>query len=263
MPRVELDGLITDFERAICYFTLPRLIYRINPWALFIYFVCVIITLTLLFLGIITGIPSLTYTGSISFVVVTIVGIIMFTGRALLNELRWRKCLAEAHGIQNTAEADLPDPFEDHTLLLVSSDTRGSLLYPIMNREGEVKYFVEEKEPEKYWIVKDHQENPVCQIQARASLFSFTLSMNKPRVIYVQSQDKCISVIKPKVSFYGDSYILYTKEPSPQQYWVLQSGIFFHGELVGRIYNLRRYTYLDVREDHFSLGMLALLLTSR
>lgn len=261
MPKIEMDDFLSDYERAVCYFTLPRLVYHISPICVFFYFICVLLAFTLTFWGLALGNQQLSYAGTFALIIITLLGFIMFTGRALLNELRWRKCLAEAHGSPSEETLDLPDPFENHELYLIPLKEKENVLFPCTNRVGEIQYFVDGKK--QGWIVKDLFEKEVCTITAKRSWFSIAFTSKAPKVIFAFKDNKKIATIKPKFSFFGSASLITLFENGKETYWILQSGIFHNGELVGRIYQVRQYVYLDIKKEHFNLGLLTYFIASQ
>ncbi len=260
MPRIEMDDFLSDYERAVCYFTLPKLVYHISPISVFFYFICVIFAFALTFWGLALGNQLLAYAGTFALIIITLFGFIIFIGRALISELRWRKCLAEAHGSPSQEILDLPDPFESHELYLIPLKEKKSVLFPCANRDGKIHYFVEEKE--RGWTVKDPFEKEVCTITAKRSWFSIALTSKAPKVIYVLKDKNKIATIKPKFSFFDSTSLITLFENGKETYWILQSGIFHKGELIGRIYQVRQYLYLDIKKEHFNLGVLSFFITS-
>ncbi len=260
MPRIEMDDFLSDYERAVCYFTLPKLVYHISPIKVFVYFIGVIFAFAFTFWGLALGNQQLSYMGTIALILITLLGFIIFTGRALISELRWRKCLAEAHGSPSEKTLDLPDPFENHELYLLPLKERGKALFPCVNRTGEIQYFIEEKN--HGWIVKDPLEKEICTIILKRSWFSIAFTYRAPKVIHIFKDNKKIAIIKPKFSFFGSASIVTLLKNGKETYWILQSGIFYNGELVGRIYQVRQYLYLDIKKEHFNLGLLTFFISS-
>jgi len=261
MPRIEMDDFLSDYERAVCYFTLPKLVYHISPISIFFYFICVLFAFTLTFWGLVLGNSQLSYIGTFTLIVITLLGFIMFTGRALVSEFRWRKCLAEAHSSTTEESLDLPDPFENHELYLIPSKEKGNVLFPCVNRAGEIQYFIEEKK--QGWIVKDSLEKEICIIKAKRNWFSISFTSRAPKTISVFKDNKKIATIKPKFSFFGSAFIVTLFENGKETYWILQSGIFHKGELIGRIYQVRQYLYLDIKKEHFNIGLLTFFITNQ
>ena len=255
MPRIEMDDFLSDYERAVCYFTLPKLVYHISPISIFIYCICVIFAFSLTFWGLILGNPQLSYIGTFILIVITLSGLILFMGRTLISELRWRKCLAEAHGSASEETLDLPDPFENHELYLIPLKEKENILFPCVNRAGEIQYFIEKKSHE--WLVKDTLENEVCAIFIKRSWFSIAFTSKAPKIFNVYRDSKRIANIKPRFSLFSSVYTVTLFENGNEAYRILQSGIFHRGELVGRIYQVRHNLYLDIRKDHFNLGLLS------
>ena len=263
MPQIELDDCINDYERAVCYFTLPHLIFHLNPILLFIYFASVILAFLITFMGLILANPYLSYGGTFALVIIILYGIIAITGRTLLNELRWRKYLAEAHDSTSQVSLDLPDPFENHELYIIPLKEKQTSLCPCTNREGKIIYFIEEKEKRRHWIVKDSLEKEVYNIYAKHVWFSIVFTSKVPLILRVYHEDKLIAQVKPHFSFFGSAYLITLFEPQLATYWVLQSGIFLQNELIGRIYQVRKNLYLDIQKPHFNLGILSLLISSQ
>lgn len=259
MPRIEMDDFLSDYERAVCYFTLPKLVYHISPISIFIYIICVIFAFSLTFWGLILGNQQLSYVGTFILIVITLSGFILFTGRTLVSELRWRKCLAEAHGSASEETLDLPDPFENHELYLIPVKEKEGMLFPCVNRAGEIQYFIEKKN--HVWIVKDALEKEVCTIFRKRSWFSITFTSKAPKIINIHRNDKRIANIKPRFSLFSSVYVITLFENGNETYQILQSGIFHYGELVGRIYQVRHNLYLDIKRDHFNLGLLSFFIS--
>ncbi|MGC8847174.1 MAG: hypothetical protein ACP5QY_15140, partial [Candidatus Hydrogenedens sp.] len=188
MPRIDMDDFLSDYERAVCYFTLPKLVYHISPISIFIYFICVIFAFSLTFWGLILENQQLSYLGTFILIIVTLSGFILFTGRTLISEFRWRKCLAEAHGSASEESLDLPDPFENHELYLIPVKERESMLFPCVNRAGEIQYFVEKKN--QGWLVKDALGNEICRIFRKCSWFSIALTSKVPKIIDIQKDSQ-------------------------------------------------------------------------
>lgn len=261
MPRIETDDFLSDYERAICYFTLPRISYSVNPVMVFFYALVLLVSFSLLLVGFIYENLLIANIGGFLSVTTAGLGIVVFVGRTVINEYKWGKYLKESTTLPNPSGVDLPDPFQDHILLCIPMDKRINNFFPCIDRNGEVFYFIEETEEDRKWTIKNSQDVEIGRMEGTPSLFSFVISYKKPLIINVYEGDNLSYVIKPKWSFSGVIFeISDQKKVKGENIIISDTGIFVSKELVGRFYQLRRYYYLDVQKQFFNLALLAFLI---
>ena len=182
MARVDMTPeRLSDYERAVCYYTLPRVIHPVTFSLVVVYTICLLEALGVLTYGLLWNKDFITRIGAIALAGIVVLGIVAFTLRALKNEMTQRRLLAMAHGAPDAESnaQDVPDPFTDHILLRHPLHNRGDL-FPCTDNDGELVYFVESAGSSPWWRVRDAQDNEVIRVQilATASSFSFTESIN-------------------------------------------------------------------------------------
>ncbi|GEM_PF-1226733 len=261
MPRMEIDDFITDYERAMCYFTFPKISYIISPGVVFLYTLLIILSFSILFVGIAYDNLTIANLGGILAIIVAAGGVLVLVGRTVVYEYRWRKYLEGANNIPQQIASELPDPFQNHTLICISVETRDSNLFPCIDRSGEVIFFVEEVEKDRKWIIKSPQDIEIAKIEGKSSLFTFVISYKLPLKLRVYEGENLSYLVKPKWSLFNINFIVSDYKQTPNvHYIILDTGIFLNKKLIGRFYQLRKFFYLDVEQPHFNLGLLALLI---
>ncbi|MCX8064432.1 MAG: hypothetical protein N3G21_04590 [Candidatus Hydrogenedentes bacterium] len=258
MPRIDIDDFLTDYERAVCYFTLPKISYTVRPIVVFFYTLILLVSFSLLFVGFLYESLLLVNLGGFLSFGVALVGVSLFVGRTIVNEYKWRKYLRYSSISPNKVEIDLPDPFQNHVLFSIPLDKRFSNLFPCIDRNGEVLFFIEEIEKGRKWVIKNPQDVEVARVEGKPSLFSFVISYKTPFVMRVYEGTNLSYFIKPKCSIFNVGFVVLDKKQTPNlNYTISDTAVFVNKELVGRFYQLRRYFYLDIQEQHFNLGLLA------
>ncbi len=261
MPRIDIGDFITDYERAMCYFTLPKISYIISPGIVFLYALFLILSFSILFIGIAYNSPLIANMGGLSAIIVAVIVALILITRAIINEYRWRRCLEEANNIPQQLASELPDPFQNNTLVCIPLEKRENALFPCVDRTGEILYFIDELIKNRKWVVKTPQDIEIARIEGKANLFSFVISYKLPLVLRIYENEKLSYIVEPKWSLFSVAFTVsdYKKTPTIT-YTISDSGIFLNKKLVGRFYQLRKCYYLDIQQEHFNLGFLALLI---
>jgi len=262
MARVDLPPQrLSAYERAICYYTLPKITHPVAFGLIVVYAVVVLEALAVLAYGALTESEGYTKAGAVAFVGVAVFGIVIFLGRALLNEVRMRKALAVAKTVPDaiTDVEDIPDPFEQHTLLRHPLHNRGDL-FPCTDNEGNIVYFVESAAGGPWWKVKDAQDNEVLRVRVQQGAASFTFGGNVPARLSVYTDTREVGRIRRRVSFSAPVITVECEEPE-RTYTVQRGNIYREKRLVGRIYYLHRSLYLDIRKDEMHPALLGLFIT--
>ncbi len=263
MARIDLPTEpLTEYERAVCYYTLPRVTHPITVGLIVIYAVCLLEAFGVLIFGLLWNHPRITQVGSILIAAIVILGIVAFTIRAFLNEIKQRRALAVARGTPNVASGvmDIPDPFGDHALLRHPLHSRGDL-FPCTDNEGSILYFVESSPSSAWWKVKDAQDSEVVRVHVEALASSFSLAGGIPGRLSVYSGDKEIAKIRRRFSFTAPNIVITCLHPEPKTYVLHRTGIYCEKRLVGRIYYLHQSLYLDIERAELHNGILGLFIT--
>ena len=120
MARIDLPPeRLSDYERAICYYTVPKISHPVTFGLIVVYCVCVFEALGALIYGLLENNGPVTQGGVVALIAIVVFGIVAFMVRAFLNEIRLRKALGVA---RRAPEAigdidDVPNPFATHRLL--------------------------------------------------------------------------------------------------------------------------------------------------
>ena len=268
MAQVDLPPQrLSEYERAICYYTLPKVNHPVAFGLVVVYAVIVLEALGFLGYGLGAGNPAYTGIGAGALAAVTVFGIVIFLGRALLNEIRMRKALAVAKTVPDAIShvEDIPDPFQDHVLLRLPLHARGDL-FPCTDNEGNIAYFVESAAGGPWWKIKDAQDKEVLRVRVDQGTKSFTFGGNVPSRLAVYGRppgaddEQELGRIRRRVSFTSPVITVDCKQPDAT-YTVQRGNIFREKNLVGRIYYLHRSLYLDIQKEAMHPAVLGLFIT--
>ncbi|NIA13376.1 MAG: hypothetical protein GWP08_04790 [Nitrospiraceae bacterium] len=263
MARVDMPPEhLTDYERAICYYTLPKITHPVTFGLLAAYVVCLIETLGVLAYGMATHHPGVTRIGIFALGGIVVFGIVAFMLRALFHEFRKRKALATARGMPDVSSGaeDIPDPFENHLLLRHPLHARGDL-FPCTDDAGDISYFVESAVQSPWWKVKDAHDNEVLRVHVQSEAASFSLGGGVPSRLSVFVEGEEAAQINRRFSLTSPATHVVCTKPEPREYVVREESIFRGNRLVGRIYYLHQSAYLDIERDEFHLAILGLFIT--
>ncbi len=264
MKRTELPGdHLSDYERAICYYTLPRVTNPVTFGLVVAYFLCVFEAAAALCLGIAIQSEVWTRSGAVALAAIVIFGVIVFMIRALMNEVNRRKALAVAHGVPDApAETpEAPDPFADHRLIRRPSYVKGSG-FVCTDRKGTVLYTVDTTSPHAGWKVTDAQGKEVLRVRTLGGARSFSIDRGSPGRFTVHVDDDEVARIARRFTFAASTMEIDCVRPDPKKYVVRQQGIYHEKRLVGRIYSLRNYLYLDIEEAELNEAILGLFIAT-
>ena len=249
---------LTDYERAVCYYTLPRVVHPISYGIVLAYGVCLLEAAGVLIYGIATQSPAFTRGGAIATVAVVLFGVIVFMIRALLNEVRGRRALLQARGVPDAgaAPADTPNPFAHHILLrrpvggtgnIACAEIGGERTYEIQcDRSG--------------WQVKEGSTGDTFEVRLLKGAGSFSFDRGTPRCVAVFRAGKETARVERRPGLPAARTEI--SRPAEARRLVVRSlGIYWRGHLVGRVYTLRGWHYLDLDANLFDEGALAYFLT--
>lgn len=262
MAKVDLPPQrLSEYERAICYYTLPKITHPVTFGLIIAYTLVFVEAFALMGYGILTENGAYIHWGAIAVIAITIFGIIVFLGRALLNEVRMRKALAVAKALPDAISQveDIPDPFEHHLLLRHPLHSRGDL-FPCTDNEGNILYFVESAAGGPWWKVKDAHDEEVLRVRVQQGAASFAFGGNMPARLAVYVGVEEVGRIRRPVSF-TFPVITVQCQQSSRAYAVQRGNIYRDKRLVGRIYYLHKSVYLDIQEDEMHPALLGLFIT--
>jgi hypothetical protein len=260
MARIEMPTEhLTDYERAICYYTIPKVTQPLTFGLIIAYVVCLMEAVILLLYGIAKDDDFLTTLGTWALAGIVLLGVVAFMVRAFMNEMKQRRALAVAKGVPD-AIADLgniPDPFADHVLLRHPLQARGDL-FPCTDNTGTLTYFVESSPSSPWWKVKDPHDNEVIRVHIESAGGSFLLSEAFPARLAVYEGAELVARLRRRFSLSAPTILIECYRPKPMTYLFSREGIYRDKRLVGRIFYLHHSLYLDVEQDEFHNAILAL-----
>ena len=263
MARVDMPPEhLTDYERAICYYTLPKITHPVTFGLLAAYVVCIIAALGVLAYGVTTHHKGVTRAGVFAVGGIVAFGVVAFMLRALFHEFRKRRALAAPRGVPDVSSdaADIPDPFENHLLLRHPLHARGDL-FPCTDDVRDISYFVESAAHSPWWKVKDAHDNDVLRVHVESEATSFSLGGGVPSRLSVLVAGEEVARINRRFSLTSPAIHVVCTKPEPREYVVREESIFRGKQLVGRIYYLHQSAYLDIERDEFHLAILGLFIT--
>jgi len=253
---------LSDYERAVCYHNLPRTSNPLTMGLIIAYGVCLAEALAAICIGVSLEKPDWLRFGIVAFVALILFGIVAFTVRAFLSELRARRLLAEAHGVPDARDSaqDFPDPFEGHILLRHPSHSRG-ILYRLTDNNATSGYEVQTAPNHKWWNVTDTRSGEIIRVTAAEGGKSFRIGGVLPSHAKVYRGDELVAHLRRPLTF-GDLEVeIEVLKPEPMVLQLRSKGFFVDNRLVGRVYNLRGSCYLDIDKRFFNDGVLAYYVT--
>ncbi len=249
---------LTEFERAVCFDTLPQVTRPVTLGAIAVYAAVVIASFLVMAYGVSTNQPVWRSWGALAFGVVIAGGLLGFMYRATTNAVRRRVALAEAGEVPNVESGfdELPDPFAGHALLRFYRES-GPGPKVVTGNRGETVYTSVSRGSGSAWDVLDPAGERVFRIEAAAPSRSFSFDVGTPSALRVFRGDRETAKVVRRWSL-GPGRVEISGERQPAKPLVFRSGGLFEGEvLVGRIYSIRNYLYLDVKQSYVDDGLLA------
>jgi hypothetical protein len=253
---------ITEYERAVCYYTLPRLTYPLTSGLIGIYFFVLIEAFVLLAYGFFTDAHDIMELGLYGAPFMVVLGIVVFTGRSLLNQYRTRKVLTEAANapkvdLEDSEVAGIPSPFESHHLVqrLTEPD---SDRFECRNATGNLLYTVTRKAD--FLVAEDEEGVEIMQVRIDRYSRSFSLSEAAPGRVSVLVDGEVIATLRRKFALNEPTMLILCSGPAPREYYIRKGSIYLGKVMVGRVYELRKHLYLDVEKKAYHPALLAAFL---
>ncbi len=252
---------MTEYERAVCYYTLPKVINPISYGIIVAYAVCLFEAVGALVIGVVLDNRTWTVAGTAALVGIIIFGMVVFTVRAFMNEVRQREALAAARNLPAAAEPveDVPDPFASHVLLAYRLDSPGTI-YLCGPGESLPRYEVHRLAQGKSWKIQTAGK-PELRVDAVGGGRSFLFEATLPGRFTIHAGEERIGRIERRLSFTAPIVEVISTQPEPRTYVVKQQSIYYKDCIAGRIYFLRGVYYLDVDKHFFNDALLAYFIT--
>ncbi|MFP4499911.1 MAG: hypothetical protein ACLFTT_02830 [Candidatus Hydrogenedentota bacterium] len=253
---------LTDYERAICYYALPKMLSPITLSVLVAYAVCLLEAAAAMGYGFFTGDTTWTNAGIVATIALVLFGILVFTGHALRNNIRERRLLAAARGVPNALRdiPDMPDPFADHVLLRHPTH-RPSKHFECTDENTTTRYLIEVAPNRAWWRITTPEGEDLCRMRLESHGPSFSLITGHAGRLTVYRDEAPLATIVPRFSCgIGHMDIEYHATDT--------STTHIHGDTiirdkrrVGRIYRLRGFLYLDIKREVCDEAILAYFAT--
>ena len=256
------EDRLSEYERAVCYNTIPRVVSPVTFSLVLVYAVCLVEAVLALAYGLAAHHQPWTTAGAVSLAGLIVFGLSAFFIRSLVNEVRERYLLALARQLPDAAETeDVPDPFADHVLLKRPAEPK-SALYACTSDDGKIRYCVEVRRPHRHWRVRTDVDAPAFDVLAFGGPRSFEMFSGRsaPGRAGVFRGKSLVAELRRRFSWTGISTHIIARDGGEP--WVfVRGGIHHRGRLVGRVYEIRSWLYLDVEAEHATDGVLGLFLT--
>ncbi len=250
---------LSEYERAICYYTIPRVTRPLTYGLIIAYTGVLLATFLILAVGLNTEVPLWERWGTWAFGLTVVVGILGFVTLAIVNQVHERGALAQAESLPNVDSEfdDLPDPFEGHVLLRYPRH-RAAEEVDIADNRGRTAYTVSRNRDGRHWEIFEPSGHSLVTVESPRSGGSFAFDLGVPRRLVVSRAGEETAVLRRRFNFGSSAVDISCSQPGAHDY-VFRGGGFYRGEdLVGRIYFIRNYAYLDLRKTALNDGTLVL-----
>jgi hypothetical protein len=260
MAKIEMPvEHLTDYERAICYYTIPKVTRPVTLGLLVAYVVCLLEAAFLLLYGLLTKNDLLVTSGVWALGGIVVLGLGAFLFRAFMNELKQRKALAVAKGVPDAIEDidDIPDPFAENILLRHPLYAKGDL-FPCTDDSGKLLYFVESSAGSHWWKIRDPHDQEIVRVRVESNGGSFLFSESFPRCLSVFEGTEIIARLRRRFTLSSPYMAIECRKPELKTYVLENDGIYLGNRLVGRIYFMHHSIYLDIESKDFHPAILSL-----
>jgi hypothetical protein len=253
---------LSDYERAVCYYTLPRTAHPLTMGLIVAYAVCLLEAVGAIGVGVYLERPAWLQLGSIAFVGLILFGIVAFTLRAFLSELRARRALAATEGVPDARESaqDFPDPFAHHILLHHPSHTRGTV-FNLTDDHASGRYVVEVAPSHAGWRIREMDSGQEIRVGVEKGGRSFRFGGVLPALARVYRDGEEVAQLRRPFTLSDLEVEIQSTRPSGTTLQLRNKGFFVDNRLVGRVYNRRGSCYLDIEQAYFNEGVLAYFVT--
>jgi hypothetical protein len=248
---------LTPYERAACYYTLPRIAPPMPAAFVFLYGGLLSALLATLCIVAVYGSSRATYGVVIGVVVVAFSGMAVVMVRSTLAEVRTRRVLQEAHDAPNveTQDDSLPDPFANHILMRHATDRMGRLT-ACTSDDHDIEYFIDNTRGDSQWILRTPQDQEMMTVLATGGVGSFAFVPSQAQRFTVYAGGAEIARIQDGGTLLHPQTDIVCYMPTTCTYTVKDGGIHFEGNLVGRVYFFNDAHYLDIEREHLNDGTL-------
>lgn len=254
---------LTDYERAVCYYTIPRVVHPVTYGLIAAYALCLSEAIAVLVIGLVINNATWTTAGTVALFAIIVFGLAVFMLRALLNEVRQKRAIAIAHSTPDAADdlGDLPDPFDDHILLVRPQAIAWGKLVPVTSNDDSIAYFLDSAPDHGWWKLASAEDEEIMRVRAAHAPWYLRWLPGAPTRLTVEKDTREVGTITRHLGLTSTYVEVESTADTPVTYHVRAFGIYADEKLVGRIYALREAYYLDLRKDHVNDALLGYFIT--
>lgn len=256
------DDYLTDYERAIFYYSMPRLRTPFPLGVTIVYGIVMVLAAATLVYGVATGTSDWLRAGGIGLGIGVVVGGGAFVLRDFMNQVRERAALNSAKGIPDADSQfdDIPDPFAEYVLLRYTIRHSGNRL-TVENNKGEELYVSELESGGKILKFSGADGTPLFEATLNASSQSFSSNLGSPRRIVFEENGETTGEVRRRASLGPSAVEIERHGDVGRSYRFFGGGVYQGETLVGRMYEVRGHRYLDILKVHLSSEILGFFVT--
>ena len=247
---------LTSYERAVCYYTLPKVVAPVGYGLVAAYIVCLLEAVGVLLYGWLWQNDAFTRWGIIAVGAMIGFGVLAFLARAFLNDVRERQLLkgGEILSDHDFDRGDVPDPLANNEILCFSLRDSGNERI-IKDNDGVVRYTVKPGSAPRSKVVTspDGSSLTLCQARRLLGLGIFGDNGGTTRVLRA---DSLVATIRRRIGFSDPVVRIESSPPGNESFLVKNRSLYVGDRLIGRVYYVRGYVYLDVEREQFHDGIL-------
>ncbi len=250
-----------DYERAIFYYTIPRVTSPVTVRVVVVYSILLVTAFAILAYGIRTERGELVTWGTVALGIIIVLGIVTFLFHAFSNQLAEDKALRAAKNMPDADSAfdDIPDPFSDHLLLSAPRHPDEKQVH-VGDKKGRHKYVLPDGRAASTVRVQNADGQELLRLTAKSGGVGFTVSRGTPSRIAVSAEGNQVGQVRRKFHFGPEKVAVMMTDDGTPDLEILGGGIFAGKDMVGRVYEVRGNVYLDVQQSYFNDGLLAYFL---
>ena len=254
---------LSDYERAIFYYTMPKITTPFPVGMVVVYAIMLCLALASLVYGVATEQMEWIRSGTIGLCFGGIVGVGTFLLRDFINQVRSRTALASAKNMPDADSQfeDIPDPFKEHVLLR-NPIRHNDKVMPLKNNKNTTQYTAELSDEGKRFTLFDSTHEILFEGIMDQHAHSFSFEGGGARQVIVKKGGQEIAEVVRNTSIRLLEVDIYSKtEGNSNTYKCLSGGLYLDSQLVGRVYEVRGYHYLDIKKEHLCEAILAFFVT--
>jgi hypothetical protein len=258
--RAAPPDMISDYERAVCYYTLPRVTSPVSLALLVAYAVCLFEALGAMCIGVLFEHRTWTIAGTVAFVLLVVFGIVVFTLRGVLSEARRRRALDAASGVPDAPDAvvesgeEIPNPFHAHVLLRRPAGLPNAV-HRVGHATDEPFAEIEPAASGRTWVLRGPAGDEWCTAKGQGGVPSFAFGAAIPRTLVLTRGGERIGQVRRTLGLRAPGALVRRDASPPAELRVSLDAVYAGERLVGRIYTLRGAAYLDVEAAHLCEGL--------